>query len=316
MGTEDRIALSEAYGGDWQDSPPAVWQRLARSAQLYPDKLALACLHQPADLYGLRSLTDDHLQWSYATLSSAADTCRKGLEAYGLSVGSSVVTILDNVAEFPLSFWAAHKLGSPFVPLNPRNLANKSEARHTLTIACAGAVVVGSPDLANAFDTLAYDGGSGLLKVVAGEAPPSGWISFSSVLASGKEATAESTITHPERTATNNFTRDSLLRSDGKPVTILFTSGTTSLPKGCPHTDQTLNAFMKNLALGGCSPDHTFCSVLPNNHAMGYFTYSTFSAKEAQWSTHLPRSTPEKWQKPKQYTTAHTRALCQLRSTA
>jgi hypothetical protein len=28
---------------------------------------------------------------------------------------------------------------------------------------------------------------------------------------------------------------------------------------------------MKNLALGGCSPEDVFCSVLPNNHAMGYF---------------------------------------------
>lgn len=54
-------------------------------------------------------------------------------------------------------------------------------------------------------------------------------------------------------------------------VAILFTSGTTSLPKGVPHTNTTLNAFCENLSLGGRSEESAFMSVLPNNHAMGYF---------------------------------------------
>lgn len=54
-------------------------------------------------------------------------------------------------------------------------------------------------------------------------------------------------------------------------VTLLFTSGTNSLPKGVPHTDTTLNTFCENLSLGGRSATSIFCSVLPNNHAMGYF---------------------------------------------
>ena len=54
-------------------------------------------------------------------------------------------------------------------------------------------------------------------------------------------------------------------------IAILFTSGTTSLPKGAPHTDTTLNSFCENLSLGGSSEKDDFCSVLPNNHAMGYF---------------------------------------------
>jgi acyl-CoA synthetase (AMP-forming)/AMP-acid ligase II len=56
---------------------------------------------------------------------------------------------------------------------------------------------------------------------------------------------------------------------------VLFTSGTTSLPKGCPQTNIILNAFMKNLALSASSSDDIFCSVLPNNHAMGYL-YSLY----------------------------------------
>jgi acyl-CoA synthetase (AMP-forming)/AMP-acid ligase II len=54
-------------------------------------------------------------------------------------------------------------------------------------------------------------------------------------------------------------------------VSILFTSGTTSLSKGVPHTDKSLNAFCQNLKLGGRTEKSKFCNVLPNNHAMGYF---------------------------------------------
>jgi len=58
---------------------------------------------------------------------------------------------------------------------------------------------------------------------------------------------------------------------ENESVAILFTSGTTSLPKGVPHNDMTLNTFCENLSLGGRSEEGGFCSVLPNNHAMGYF---------------------------------------------
>lgn len=263
--------LSEAYGGDWNDSPLPVWQRLAHSAQRYADKLALACLHQPADLYGLESSADDHLQWTYSTLSSATDLVSGRLRAKGLSRGTSVVTILDNGVEFALSFWAAHKLQCPFIPLNPRNVANESEMNHMLAVAKAAVVIVGSHELATAFDELAYHNGRGLLKIVSGESAPSGWVAFSDLLVPDAEEATKPIVDDAHHASASNPTQGSQSRDPSNPVTILFTSGTTSMPKGCPHTDQTLNAFMKNLALGGSLPEDIFCSVLPNNHAMGYF---------------------------------------------
>jgi acyl-CoA synthetase (AMP-forming)/AMP-acid ligase II len=266
------MAPSEAYGGDWVDSPRSIWQRLATSASQHPEKLALASLHQPANLYGRKSLTDDHLQWSYAQLSSATETFSNGLQAHGLSSKSAIVTFLDNGVEFGLSVWAAHKLGCPFVPLNPRNLLNATEARHMLAVADVAVVIVGSSESAAAFDALAYQSERTLLKISAGDADLNGWVSFSELLSVDAERNGEAAPTNHDP---NDSMVDSLLignpHDDDALVTILFTSGTTSLPKGCPHTNQTLNAFMKNLALGGCSSDDVFCGVLPNNHAMGYF---------------------------------------------
>lgn len=97
------------------------------------------------------------------------------------------------------------------------------------------------------------------MKVVAGASEDGkGWLSLSSLLShhasSGDHAAKHQTTA-----------------SSTSPVTILLTSGTTSFPKAVPHTDETLNAFSENLCLGGTSETNIFCSLLPNNHAIGYF---------------------------------------------
>ncbi|KAJ4293617.1 hypothetical protein N0V90_008901 [Kalmusia sp. IMI 367209] len=237
MATNDETLLSEAFGGEWPDSPLPVWKRLADAAKQHPDKLALACLHQPANLYGIESSNhipdrfEGHLQWTYSQLDSAADLLSAGLLALGLAPGSSVVSILKNGVEFPMAFWAAHKMGCPFVPLNPRNLANLVVTGH----------------------------------LERGDTGNGGWITVADLLAIGERANSD------EKGIIGTQLPRELELDSQDTVTILFTSGTTSLPKGCPHTNRTLNAFMKNLGLGGASPNDIFCSVLPNNHAMGYF---------------------------------------------
>ncbi|KAF1967257.1 acetyl-CoA synthetase-like protein [Bimuria novae-zelandiae CBS 107.79] len=272
MGANGETLLSETFGGEWPDSPLPVWRRLANAAQRYPDKLALACLHQSPNLYGVKSLEytkgtlDKHLQWSYSQLSSTAALLAAGLQSKGLSSGSSIVTVLKNGVEFPLALWAAHSLACPFVPLNPRTLANAVETRHMLSVANVAAVIVESPESAARFDSIYNSSEQKLLKIVAGETGPDGWTTVADLLDAGRRiaASKERGIERP----------DSAYATEppaAGTVTILYTSGTTSLPKGCPHTDRTLNAFMKNLGLGGASSDDIFCAFLPNNHAMGYF---------------------------------------------
>ncbi|CAO1598074.1 hypothetical protein XANCAGTX0491_001847 [Xanthoria calcicola] len=247
---------SEAEGIPCPAQPP-VWQRLSHAATTCSTRLALASLHQPPALYGIATevTAPGYLRWSYGHLNRAVNTLAGKLQKLGAMPGQPVTTFLDNGAEFIMAFWAAHKLGCPFVPLNPRTLLNREEAAHMLQVAGISIVLVQDSDVAAMFDAVPKQSESLQAKIVISETPPDpSWVTFVSLMND-----IDASQTNDQDPVENAI------------VAILFTSGTTSLPKGVPHTDTTLNAFCENLSLGGASEETAFVSVLPNNHAMGYF---------------------------------------------
>ncbi|KAF4983472.1 hypothetical protein FZEAL_1201 [Fusarium zealandicum] len=250
------LDLSEAYGKPCPVEPP-LWSQLQRSADDFPDRLAIASVHQPAQLYDIAS-SSEYLRWSYSQLSTAVDTFAASLERLGARPGEAVATFLDNGVEFVLAFWTAHKLGCPFVPLNPRSLINQEEASHMLRVSRASIVIVQDEETSKRVDSLTLGGNAIRSRILVSDiAADSSWTTFSSLMSKGSDR--------------SDSKKEHKGTSEDDIVAILFTSGTTSLPKAVPHTSTTLNAFCQNLSLGGRSESSIFCSVLPNNHAMGYF---------------------------------------------
>ena len=248
------------------DGPPCpiqrpIWQRLNDSALTFSNRLAVASLHQAPQLYDIDNnpASKKYLRWTYADLKVGVDRLAANLEALGAKRGLAVATFLYNGVEYVLAAWAAHKLGCPFVPINPRALTNAEDAVHMLRVASISIVIVQDNQLATKIDAMSIGLKSVQTRIVVSEPPDPSWLTFASLVSKQKPIYTGNSNVHM-----TEFRKDDI-------ISILFTSGTTSLPKGVPHTDATLNAFCENLSLGGRSETSIFCSVLPNNHAMGYF---------------------------------------------
>lgn len=121
------------------------------------------------------------------------------------------------------------------------------------------ALVVASTKAASTIDELIMESGLNItLKVHVGEQKGlSNWVAFSTLLTS--EA----------------------LHADGHGLTasrhdlediglIIFTSGTTSHPKVCPHTHRSVNANLYDrIKFSNLDTTSIYCSVMPNNHMNG-----------------------------------------------
>lgn len=255
----DGPGLSEAIGHP-HPAEPAILQRLKTAASENQEKIAVVSTYQKADLYGISANAngDEYLRWSFSNLEAAVDKLVASLLHSEVHDGDRIATFLPNGVEFLIAYWAALRLHCPFVPLNPKTLDNQDEAEYLLKTADTSVVIVQETSQCPIIDSMQENGQSFRLKiVVSDDSPRKSWTPFAALLEHDNSSLQQAPLDC-------SGTAEDL-------IAILFTSGTTSRPKGVPHTNTTINAFCRNLSLGGCSPTHIFCSVLPNNHGMGFF---------------------------------------------
>jgi amino acid adenylation domain-containing protein len=92
-------------------SPPALVQDfLSRSAERFPDKVALVC---------------EGARWTYGELDRTANRLAHGLRARGVGRGDRVVLCLPNSVDAVLGIFATLKAGGVFVMLNPTTKREK-----------------------------------------------------------------------------------------------------------------------------------------------------------------------------------------------
>lgn len=264
---------SEEFGPPFPklDQPPSMWRDFQSHATTTPDALALACMHQAPGLFGLpnlplpgddASITHPYLRWSFGTLSRGVERLARAWRPLGAGERTPVVTFLQNSAEFVLVSYVAIKLGCVIVPISPRNLTNEVEVRHMVEMgmkaSCGGRPIVVAADqhLASRADELGLFPDA--VKVILGSDRYSDWDTFQS---------------HMDQTA-NNFDGVLTPSTPENGGSVIFTSGTTSLPKGIfrVHNNWAAAYVGRGMTEGSIKAgDRAVCN-LPNNHAMGFMT--------------------------------------------
>ncbi len=184
---------------------------------------------------------------TFDELNQRSNRVANALTAGGITPGDRVGLLLMNGAEFIESFFAAAKVGAVNVPLNWRLVADELE----FIVGDAGTTV------------LIY--GAEFAEVVAelrsrGNTPITTWVQHGGTPADG-------VVDYDEWIAAASDTEPQITASGDDLLFIMYTSGTTGLPKGVMHSHHTV--FWANLTIASTTDfrkGDIFLNALPLFH--------------------------------------------------
>ncbi|KAJ5165653.1 AMP-dependent synthetase/ligase [Penicillium coprophilum] len=265
--------LSEVWGEAPPGQLPSIVEQFHDAIAKYPDNIALVCTHQAANLYGISSPHSDvpaagaesapYLRWTFLNLRQGVDRFKAGLKSLGVRKGTAVVTLLPNCAEFVLTWWAAIELGAVMASLDPRRISNSSELAYTLktimmatnneppVIVSLNAEYLSSPALASVAPRAAV--------VVSAEKSQTHTL-FKDIMAIPQR---------PGDNTSREYGHQYLSPNDRG--CIIFTSGSTSMPKGVLRSRELQASLARNVfRTPGYEtlPGDLWCTVTPNNHSI------------------------------------------------
>jgi len=197
---------------------PTLGGLLVRACQRYGDRDAIA-------------VDDDRL--SFAGLHRRAVSAARGLSALGVGRGTRVGLFMPNCLAFVEYMFAITSLGAVVVPVNSR--FRSRELAHVIADADLGLIVtsdsaadIGRHPLRLAEVLDGQRGGARPIAVCAGRSDLDGFIGEQELLELGDQVPAQTVADASARVRL----RDT--------AAILYTSGTTAMPKGCVHTHEGL----------------------------------------------------------------------------
>lgn len=262
------MASSELHGITLPESPTTLYEAFYQNVVKYPDTVALISTHQSSTLYDIPSTAVDsgnheakYLRWTYQDLHHAIQRLVTGLQTRGLNRGDPLVMFMPNTAEYVTATWAAYEMGCTYVPLNPKGLTNAREMRHMLKSVMGECqsdfmgIIAGNSDMCSLIEELISE--QNCMRILV-EGEMDGWTPFKEVMSDPAPDLQRSVC--------------SLHNSELSDRTIFFTSGTTSLPKGClvPSAYGFSAALRWRESGVPMLPGDRALFTLPNNHGFGW----------------------------------------------
>ncbi|KAI9041097.1 acetyl-CoA synthetase-like protein [Aspergillus affinis] len=253
--------------------PKALGRLLEAVEARYPGHVAVQSPGQTDHLgLGVKSpsTSPQPVSWTFSDLRRGSTQLASRLRGDGVQPGSRIATFLNNQAEWALLFWTSVRMGCRFVPLDPRVLGQPAIVSHLLRSIDAAAIFVGTVEIARQVDeTLTKEGkplpvSAYLVSSLAeDELLPANWRTLGSVMVGAEMEESEVSI-------------EKIDLEPGDTILILATSGTTALPKLCPHTSITLRAAAQVCQPLRIDAESSLCQQLPNFHIFGIFLNLAF----------------------------------------
>ncbi len=213
-------------------------------------------LHRAAQRYGDRDavLADDR-RWSFRQLDEAGAAFGRGLAARGVGPGDRVALMTSNRPEFVVAINGISRLGAAAVLLSPA--WKEVEVRHALELTAPVHAVADGP----AVGLLAGLLGADLVTDLDAPSPPG-------------PAAGEIVLPDPGT-------------SEDDEAVLVFSSGTTGLPKAVRHTHRSMGCatahWVSTLGLG---PDDRFQVATPPSHILGLLNLLTAASAGATVRLH------------------------------
>ncbi|MEA3218477.1 MAG: fatty-acyl-CoA synthase [Acidimicrobiia bacterium] len=207
-------------------------------------------------------------RWTHAEFAAEVDRVAKGLIGLGVEPGEKVGIWMVNRPEWLFLMYAIPRVGAVTVPLNTRYRTDDV----AYTVHQSDTVTLVANDRSGPIDYSAMlrEALPGLPKlkrlVILGDDRPSGALGWEDLLAAG-ETVADGTL----------LERAAAVDPDA-PTLIIYTSGTTSLPKGAVHSHVWIRNVAERAMLLGNTCDDVQITYLPLFHAYGYSEIAAMTA--------------------------------------
>ncbi|MFB5085948.1 AMP-binding protein [Psychrobacillus sp. PGGUH221] len=179
---------------------------------------------------------------TYKSLNNKVEKLAKGFLRHGISKADKIVLFMPNVPEFIVTYFAAHRIEAIIVPINAKSTL--AEIKYILENSDANAIIVHEL-LFNVVEHLQGD----LLQVKTGAEYP-GWLTFDTLQ-------EEYLVALPSSKA-----------KEDEPCTILYTSGTTGLPKGVLFSHRNIQTVAQMICIEmEMKPESRLLLMMPLSHS-------------------------------------------------